>query len=322
MLSPSKQPEWDLPHLQQHLQYAVDLEMWTIPYYMTILYSIQDPGSLPYQLIQSVVYQEMFHVELAANVANAYGLWPKFAASRYQYEGQNIPHLNFALDHPDPTTIYTPYTAELGPLDEAHINATCLIEYPSWQSDARPRLCENVSEYPSIGALYDAIEYGAAELVNEIKPNHNQVCYFKRYYNNLSDSTITEIGGEGITQVLTLLGAIVDQGEGKTKGDKAIEPEFRNTADDFYPALSHYSKFLQVRDSKDWPSVYRGVACPEPGSPGEQAQQILIQNFAEFCDQLQQLFWGSPCPQFGSTMAQLGGNVLNCWKKGAIPKFS
>ncbi|EKU99125.1 hypothetical protein Lepto7375DRAFT_1135 [Leptolyngbya sp. PCC 7375] len=314
------QLKWDLPHLHTHLQAAVALEFWTIGYYMSVLYSIKDPSSLPYQLIQSVVYQEMFHVELAANVANAYGLSPVFKSP--VYEGDNIPHLDFKLDHPDPTKQYSPYTAELGPLDESHINAMCLIEYPEWQSAVKPDLRENISQYGSIGEFYDAIEFGASELVDRIQPNHNQVSFFKRFYKNFSDTTVTKIGGEGIIQVLDLLGAIVDQGAGKTSGDKEIEPEFQNTADDFYPGWSHYTKFITLRNSKNWPEVYSGIASPEPGSPGAQAQQILIRNFTEFRQELEKLFQGQPSPQFGATMATLGGNVLNCWKKGAIPKFS
>lgn len=63
--------KWTLAHLQQHLQYAIDLEFWTIPFYMSALYSIVDRTSDAFQYVQSVVNQEMLHLQLAANVANA-----------------------------------------------------------------------------------------------------------------------------------------------------------------------------------------------------------------------------------------------------------
>ena len=30
-------PAWTLPRLYQHFQGAIELELWTIPYYLTIL---------------------------------------------------------------------------------------------------------------------------------------------------------------------------------------------------------------------------------------------------------------------------------------------
>jgi hypothetical protein len=66
-------PEWDLNALWSHLQGVTDLELWTIPFYLTAMYSIKDPSQDAYQLIQSIVYQEMLHAQLACNIANAYG---------------------------------------------------------------------------------------------------------------------------------------------------------------------------------------------------------------------------------------------------------
>src|SRR5688572_2520585 len=75
-LMSSVEPQWTLEQLQEHLQAAVDLEFWTIPYYMAAAYSIKDQGEEAFQLVLSVVNQEMLHVQLAANIANAYGLSP------------------------------------------------------------------------------------------------------------------------------------------------------------------------------------------------------------------------------------------------------
>jgi len=48
---------WNLKHLHAHLQYAVSLELWTIPFYMSALFSIRDRSSPAFQLIQSIVNQ-------------------------------------------------------------------------------------------------------------------------------------------------------------------------------------------------------------------------------------------------------------------------
>lgn len=319
-MSRKNELEWDISHLKTHLQYAVDLEFWTIPFYMSVMYSIKDPSNVAYRLIQSVVYQEMFHVELAANIANAYGHPPSFKAPIYQ--GQKIPHLDFKLDKPDPTTIYHPYSAEIGPLDEKRINAMCLIEYPEWNTGYQPDLQEDVTQYGSIGEFYDAVEVGAIELANDLKGGRNQINQFKYFYNDFMQPTITKESTEGLSQARILIQAIVDQGEGKTDGDVEIPEDYQNTADGFYQSWSHFKKFTTIRDSENWPEIYSGVPNPDRGTPGYKAQQILIENFTDFRRTLEKLFSGRDPGNFGSLMATMGGNILNCWQKGAIPKFS
>ncbi|MBL8151593.1 MAG: hypothetical protein JNN15_16835, partial [Blastocatellia bacterium] len=57
--------KWTLEDLQSHLQAAIDLEFWTIPFYMSAMFSIKDPSSRTYQLVRSVVNEEMLHLQLA-----------------------------------------------------------------------------------------------------------------------------------------------------------------------------------------------------------------------------------------------------------------
>ena len=71
---------WTLENLRAHLQDALDLELWTIPYYMSAMYSIRDPASDAYQLLQSVIHQEMLHAQLVCNLLNAFGGQPAFSA--------------------------------------------------------------------------------------------------------------------------------------------------------------------------------------------------------------------------------------------------
>ena len=120
---------WTLEQLHAHLQDLIDLEFWTIPFYASALYSIRNRSCPAYRLIQAVVHEEMMHAQFAGNIANAYGLEPVFSVP--VYEGDRIPHLDFALDTPNPTQVFTPFTAEIGPCDRKRVNAMCLIEYPN-----------------------------------------------------------------------------------------------------------------------------------------------------------------------------------------------
>lgn len=312
---------WTLSALHQHLQGVVDLEMWTIPYYLTVLYSIKDPTHPAYRQVQAVVYQEMLHAQLAANVANAYGLSPQF--NMPVYVGANIPHVDFKLDEPNPTTQFHPFTAELGPLDERHINAMCLIEYPEWLTGRETNLSSTDEEYGSIGEFYAAVRVGIAELRGAVKGGQRQVDQFGPFYQNQPSLSVSQDGEAGFKQAMTLVDLIVEQGEGQTEEVRGIPVEFQNTADGFQDSWPHYRKFDSIRQATRRPEIYSGVADPEPGSLGQRAQHILVRDFAAFLETLTELFGGRSSPKvFGAQMAKLGGDVLTCWQHGAIPRFS
>jgi hypothetical protein len=310
-------PRWTLEQLHHHLQYAVDLELWTIPFYMSAMYSIVNRAEDAFQLVQSVVHQEMLHVQLVSNVANAYGLRPRFPAPRY--EGTRVPHLDFALDTPNPIAQYSPYTAEIGPLDVPRVNAMCLIEYPEWKSGHAPDLKDDVREYGSIGEFYDALEYGARELAAHVRGGVSQVSYFERFYAEFPQQTVTLHGAAGQAQAQVLMNAIRDQGEGAS--DAEIEPQFRNTADDPEPEDSHYQKFVAIRDGA-LPATYPVKAEAELTDADRAVAAILVENFTEFRGCLERLFSGERADDFFPAMVRLGANILNCWQHGVVPRFS
>src|SRR6185503_8396851 len=95
---------WTKQDLHHHLQHALNLELWTIPLYLTALYSIKDLKKLKHEqypeaakLIFSVVVQEMLHVELVCNISNALGFSPKFLPPVYD-EHKGIPFIHPAKD--------------------------------------------------------------------------------------------------------------------------------------------------------------------------------------------------------------------------------
>lgn len=311
---------WDLKALHRHLQGVIDLEMYTIPYYLTVLYSIKDPSAEAYRLIQSAVYQEMLHCQLACNIANAYGHRPRFRPPRYGTG--TVPHVDFDLDDPNPTTIYTPYSTALGPLDEERLNTMCLIEYPEWDTGRTPDLRARNEEYGSIGEFYDAVRLGLAELRHHCRAGVKQVDEFGRFYINFDQPTITRDGEEGYKQAVVMMQVIVDQGEGQTQEVPGIPADFQNTADGYQESWPHFRKFNWIRDQAKLPATWSGVARPERGSPGFAAQRTLIKDFRVFLTTLERLFSGHDPGNFGPLMAKLGGDVLTCWQRNAIPRFA
>ncbi|HEY0481122.1 MAG TPA: ferritin-like protein [Kofleriaceae bacterium] len=310
---------WTIAHLRQHIQYAVDLELWTIPFYMSAMYSIKDRTSSEFQLIQTVVNQEMLHLQSAANIANAYGFSPAIHAP--QYIGTAIPHLEFQLDKPDPRPEYAPYSAQIGPLDRERINAMCLIEYPGWDSTARPPLSQNVREYGSIGEFYQAVRHGAELLKDQLRGGVRQVDLFAAFYRNMPGMTVTESRDRGFYQVGLLVDLITDQGEGTSKKDVDLEVAFQNTADDGDMQDSHFDKFAQIR-RRPLPTVYPAKPPGQYTAADKQLEQILLDHFGELRGSLERIFRGENPEDFVRLMISTGAAIQSCWKHGVTPRFS
>src|SRR5947207_721668 len=88
----------DLGWLMGSLQAAIELELSTLPPYLCGMWSIKDPsvgspGGVAYQLIDSVVRQEMTHMGLVCNMLTGIGGTPEIAAgyrNNIMYPG-NLP---------------------------------------------------------------------------------------------------------------------------------------------------------------------------------------------------------------------------------------
>lgn len=165
------------------IQTAVNVELFTIPLYMTTLYSIRgtypapvdgqdlwpglrpDPtSSLPSQrafnAIFSVYVQEMLHLQLAGNLCSAMGLPPRFEPP--VYDGTTLPCIGDLKNMPG----YEDVRVELGPLNRNQIRLFLAIENPDWVSPIpKPAVPfagwgpgEPLPTFGTIGHLYECIE--------------------------------------------------------------------------------------------------------------------------------------------------------------------
>ena len=148
----------DTRALRALVQAAVDVELFTIPLYMSALYSIYGvytagdgskwPGMRPakvkakgrrltdaevnqlvYNIVFTVFIQEMLHLQMAANLARVVGFSPSFTMPTYG--GTSIPCIGDLSKIPG----YKDVKVEIGPLDRDRIRLFCAIETP----DARSR---------------------------------------------------------------------------------------------------------------------------------------------------------------------------------------
>jgi hypothetical protein len=152
----------DSAALHQLLQLAVEVELFTIPLYMTSLYSIRGmyldspdnqamwPGMKPnfqvssanqyaYNAIFSVYIQEMLHLQLASNLCTAVGLTPKFPTMDYSKFGTSIPCIGDLKN----VQGYEDVQVKLGPLDHNQMKLFLAIEMPDWEAndDGNTRPC-------------------------------------------------------------------------------------------------------------------------------------------------------------------------------------
>ncbi len=314
--------DWDIRHMHTHLQAAANLEAWTIPYYLSAMLSIVEPQDEACPLIRSVANQEMLHLQLVGNIANAFGYRPLITPDIFVYEGTTIPHLDFDLDPSNPARRFSPYSAEIGPLDEQRINAMCLIEFPEWDTGGEPDYRDDVNEYGSIGEFYDALWHGAQQLESHIVGGVNQVYWFEEFYPELAPLVVRSDGKDGLDEMEQLMEVIRDQGEAATaQGD--IPVPFRNTLDDPSPAQSHYQKFMDIRDrflGGDGPEIY---PVKDPSTYTSDDQDLLAtlgRDFTAFTDEITNLIAGRTDEL--KLMETIGLDILACWKSGVTPRFT
>lgn len=144
-------PIADLDELRDHLQYAIGVELTTIPAYLCALYTIEEgTNTAAYEVIQSVVLEEMLHMALAANVLNAIG---------------GVPSTGPVGDGPSPVPAYPTKVPFIDRIPEIHLqrfspaalDEFLAIEYPD---DTLAPSMSDEQQYGSIGAFYEAIATG------------------------------------------------------------------------------------------------------------------------------------------------------------------
>lgn len=179
-----KDLETDKAAVRQIAQAAVDVELFTIPLYMTAMYSIFGtheinaqnidyykgrcwPGMAPtatpdteerkaFNLIFSVFIQEMLHLEMASNISTAIGLVPSFTGSELQTKehgwicyGPDKSTIPYIVDLKD-TTRYHDTRVALGSLDENTLELFCAIEQPAKDASAEIRPEQRHKYFPQV----------------------------------------------------------------------------------------------------------------------------------------------------------------------------
>jgi hypothetical protein len=325
---------WTKQLVQEHAQVAAAVELYTIPFYTTVMTSIRDTQSEAYKIIRGVVIEEMMHLEQAANLCVALDTPPSLDIPKYDIE---VPYLK-------PGRVLR---VRMDALNASTLDAMLAIETPEGilgSSDHTPNPnYEPKYPYSSIEEMYTALLHGIKDDVgidqfswNSSKQNDH---WIQQGYPQIIRS---------YDDAVNAVKAIKDQGEGIVIGNGAnpwnfpiehtsnqlvnnpppgvISPPYDPAV--LYKEYSHYGRFLKIKNSP-LPDVYAGIEYPD-----HPTNIALQNNFRTILDTLNYIWQTGemvyPIPVIGvsvnpmwmvalSAMKQTTLLALNCWKAGVIP---
>jgi hypothetical protein len=255
-----------LADLQNHVQWAIEIEHATIPPYLCALYSLnaQDTNNFDaMQLIQDVVVDEMLHLALNCNLLNAIGGSPTFNNPSF------IPKYPSSLPHhsPQPPLIIHLQKCSVGLVKNTFLE----VEKPEPTVNDIPE----GDNYMTLGQFYAAVSQGFVNLNQSLGPTG----LFKgNATKQVTQQIFTVHGGPHGTlfKVVDLSSAqqaiteIVQQGEGTPQ--TMLDPD---------GDLAHYWEFKQIVDGtvslgQVYPMLQDPTTAGLPaGSPVQKLSQLF-----------------------------------------------
>ena len=291
-----------LDSLREHLQWAIELEHFTLPPYLCALYSLdaaRNPDAS--EVVASVLVEEMLHMTLAANLLNAVGGRPRLDTPRMlPVYPQSLPHGDRSFEVP------------LLPFGSEALDVFLRIEQP-----AAPCSLPESDRYETIGQFYGAIRGGLCALSVELGEAR---VFCGDPARQIKDAPFP--GGARIIAVtdlpsaLAALAEIVEQGEG-AKHVQVWDGDY----DDMHPEreqVAHYYRFQELKLGRryrcgdtpqsgptgnaisiDWNGIRPMRRNPRtsdhaPGSPIRRAQEQFNDSYCTLLRLLGQAFNGSP----------------------------
>jgi hypothetical protein len=247
--------------VQAKLQKALELELATIPPYLTALFSIhKDANKEAASLIRSVVMEEMLHLTLVANVLTSTG--GKVALGR-----KNLPNYPLKLEFEDGETFMDrEFEVDLAPFGKEVINTFMQIELPEWETEEEglsPRGDLKVEGY-TIGQFYESIKKDLLELCEEFG---EEEVFNGNLDHQISEENYWNDGGKPIVvkslkTASAAIEEIIEQGEGAEgslfEGSKASFGERVEVA--------HYYRFSEIYHAR----YYKNDDDPQKPPTGDE----------------------------------------------------
>ncbi len=273
----------DRKHLQEAAQLALQVEFTTIPAYLQAMYSISDVESSAYQTLRSVVMEEMFHLNQAANTVVALGALPCFT-------GAAVPTYPCYLPHANQKT--TPFVGLYRASTDVFENVFVAIEEP-----APPHVPPRGDNYSTIAQLYESLlagmeSYSGSTPLFQEDPNGRQRTdiYLGKFGGKPVHVTCMRSAKLGITEIMQQGEGTVPEGqEMRASQPFATYNNYATRSDGTYGPivglpheLSHFVKFRQVAlDTANFPPTYPIVSNPRREEFSERA--LALATAFDYC---------------------------------------
>ncbi|WP_208996113.1 ferritin-like domain-containing protein [Pseudovibrio ascidiaceicola] len=220
----------DLEWIKASLQSAVALEHATLPLYLAAMFSLEIQNYTTYNLIRSVVMEEMVHMAIGCNILAALGEKPSIKKLDPLSPSEGLP----GGVEPDLPIVFAQ-------LSKNQLQNFLRLETPISLLAAKYK----DEKYPSIGAFYSKIKVAISANADEINATAKKVLSApaNTYPNQVGDNigfTVFSIEDKRtpVQQFLDGIDEIVEQGEGSNAQDLY--------AQNFDGEGSHYARFAEI----------------------------------------------------------------------------
>jgi hypothetical protein len=303
LCAPSSRRIATVESLRDHLQWAMELEHFTVPPYLCALYSLDsDRNPEAVEVLVSILVEEMLHMTLVGNLLNAVGGMPRLDTPTMlpTYPGY-LPHGNGS------------FKVSLACFSPKALETLLKIESPAPPSPAPESDC-----YQTIGQFYDAIGNGLRDLCAHIGET-NLFCGDPA--RQVREALFGDAGGrvvaiDNLAAAIAALKEIVEQGEGADH-----RQVWDGDRDMFHPEREQVAHYYRLQELKlcrryrrgdtpqsgptgdaiavDWDGVWPMRSNPRttdhaPRSPIGEAQGHFNHAYSAMLQLLDQAFNGSP----------------------------
>lgn len=330
--------KWTKKLVQDHARDAVAIELYTVPFYTTVMTSIKDKKSEAYKILRGILIEEMMHMQLAANLCVALDTTPRMRPPSYTGD---IPFLK-------PGVVIN---ADMEPLNAKTLAEMMAIETPEEILEEDPTPGDNKEPrypYSSIKEMYDALLNGI-EKVGEDQFGWDTTNQQKLWADQGYKQIIRNIG-----DAREAIEAIKAQGEGGNidpnlskpyePSDFEVPEQYRmdNRAPNGEPhghytpiklrEYSHYGRLLKIQQdalhNNGLPEVYTGGNDPNYPLNGELDIKLdaMIAHFSTIWIGLPEgmpavspdIFWTAAL----ELMREITDIATKYWKEGITPDWS
>ncbi len=232
------------------VQNAIELEHATVPPYLTAMFSLKPTKERDiWNIIHSIVIEEMLHMTIAANILNALGGQPKINSSSFvpEYPG------------PLPMGIGGSLIVNLTRYSKEQVKNTFMeIEEPEDPLVFKTNILEAATpEYHTIGEFYTALQQKIKALAPEILPGNPDKQVTSSFFS--SDQLFPILTNEDAINAINI---IIEQGEGTTTSPLDFENEIAH----YYLFEELYLGKKLVKD-KNAPNGYSFTGAAIPFNP-------------------------------------------------------